>query len=371
MEPNSPQVASSEPQAQTVQSPVVQTTEPANQPPVPLNPNQPVPPVSPPTNSFTPQVKSQGSKKRILLVIGLVLILLGAAYGIYTLMFSPAALSKKASTAFMNAATTGDKEKLYKLDEAETDAEKSFLSASSDSVKGTYKLVKKASKNNTWYFLYELNGAPSTSARTEVEKKNGKYVVTGFVYGKSTLALIPNTSTGTDTTAEATNTKTTTTTTTASNCLVLSDFDPWYKAMYGMTATSEGLKFDKVETAYTSNTHFKPDSLNLEDDGTTGVSSMVDLAKSVSTKDFTIHLKGSVATTAKSDLDFANKRAQVVKDKLIAGGVPASKIAIDAPGSILDYGTSDANSEVAKASIRVVVMTFDPTCSTTTSSSDR
>lgn len=368
MEPNTPPVGPNEPQVQPVQQPTVTPVDQVAPAPT-ATVTQPVPPMGPSTPIGAPVVKKSQSKKTILMVIALLAILLGVAYGVYVTMFSPAALSKKASTAFMNAATTGDKEKLYKLDDAETEAEKSFLSASSDSVKGTYKLSKKASKNNVWYFLYELKGAPSTSARTEVEKKNGKYVVTGFVYGKNTLALIPGTSTSTDTSTK-TDTQTTTTTT-SSQCLVATDFDPWYKALYGMTATSEGLKFDKLDTAYTSNSHFKADSLNLDDDGTTGISSMIDLAKSISSKEFKIRLKGSVATTAKSDLDFANKRAQVVKDKLVASGIPASKIIIDSPGSIADYGAADANSEVAKASIRVVVLTLDPTCTGSSTNTDR
>jgi len=211
-------------------------------------------------------------------------------------------------------------------------------------------------KSEKWYYLYTLEGATNNTARTELEKDkdSGKWYISGF-YSGDNLALVAAGSTDDGATPASD----------SGQCLVQSDFDNWYKNNGGLgkTATEYGFKFHDPTYMFTNNVHFPADSLDYKStDNTGGVEVMANLANdpSVKGKQFAIHLYGGVGTS-QADSDFANKRAEVVKEDLIAAGVPADKIVIDPPQSATDYESNP--DEVSKGMTRVVVLKFDPTCS--------
>lgn len=347
------------------------------QPMQPVQPQQPINPVAMPAQPavvppqslpMQPEAPVNGKSKLVLLIVigaGIAIFILAAIVA-YFMFLSPAALSKKASSDFMSAVTTGDKQKLYTLGNATTEEDKVFFDNSVEAVKGSYNLIQNTAKEDRWYFLYSLSNGTKKFARTTVEKQDGKWRVIGFVFSDKELLLIPNDSKQSDDSKPVSSS-------TEQKCLVASDFDPWYLERYNSTATSQGFRFDLLETAFINNVHFNPDSTNIYDGNISGIEDMIVLAKSVSTKDFKIRLKGSVGTTLKSDLDFANQRAESVKAKLITEGVDVNKIVIDPPENVADTTIGEIT-EVDKRRSRAVVLKFDPTCesdSTSTTQSER
>ena len=116
---------------------------------------------------------------------------------------------------------------------------------------------------------------------------------------------------------------------------------------------------------YTTNAHFLADSLEYESSvAGSNIGTIAAIVSSNSGKGYTIRLNGSVATTAASDKDFANQRAEKVKKDLVAKGVAASNVIIDAPQNADSMG--GATNEVVKQMARSVVIKFIPGCTTTT-----
>ena len=317
-----------------------------------------------PMQAPVPQKSGNGKGIAIILVLVFILIpaILGVIYGFYMAMYSPKSMSKKASTGFMNAITTGDVTTALTYTDGSAESKK-FLDGMAPGVKATsFKQKASASKADKWYYLYTLEGAPNKTARTELAK-DGKWQITGFLSGDN-LALV-----GAETSIVDSGNKQNSEPAATSQCLVQSDFDNWYKDMYSSkSATESGLHFENSNTPYTSNVHFPADSIDYSSDNTGGVENIINLANdpSVKGKSFVVHIYGGVGTT-QADKDFANKRAEVVKKDLIAGGVPADKITIDSAQSATDYESSpDA---VSRGASRVVVLKFVSTCSNSNPSS--
>ena len=261
------------------------------------------------------------------------------------------------SSSFMTAMTAGDVDKALSYTDGSAET-KQFLQSMAPGMKATsFSKVDSTNKSGKHYFLYTLQGANNKMARTALEKGDKGWQVIELVTG-SNVALVGASSNQTDTTASSEPA----TQSSGSQCLVQADFDNWYKDMYGKTATEYGFHFEDPTRPYTANVHFEPDSLDTSSDNTGAVENMANLANdpSVKGKSFTIKLYGGVATS-QADKDFANKRAEVVKKELITKGVPADKIAIDPATSATDYESNP--NEVSKRMNRVVVLTFDPTCS--------
>lgn len=362
------------PQPQQPQQPP-QTPQPFMQPQQPQVGAQPNLAQAQPVNNFqqqtmqtAPTAQKSGSGKGIAIVLVLVFILipaiLGVLYGFYAAMFSPKSMSKKASTGFMNAITTGDVATALTYTDGSAESKK-FLDGMAPGVKATSYMQKaSASKSGKWYYLYTLEGATNKTARTELEK-DGKWQITGFLSGDN-LALV-----GTESNNEDSGGQPSSQSAQSSQCLVQSDFDNWYKKLYsGKSATESSLHFENPQTPYSSNVHFPADSLDYKStDNTGGVENMVNLANdpSVKGKSFTIHIYGGVGTS-QADSDFANKRAEVVKNDLITGGVSAENIVIDPPQSATDYESNP--DQVSKGMSRVVVLKFVSNCDQPTSPSN-
>ena len=310
---------------------------------------------------------SNGSSSNTGLIIAIIGIVLALVIGLVIAWFMflrPVVKAEKASKAFMSAVTTGDTQKMLEFADAGDESSKKFLEASVKSVQGSFTLKDKTMKSSKGYFLYDLSNDAGKKARTIVEKKNGKWVVNNFVFGNDGLALIPGTAKEESTAKNEV--------ATSGVCLVQSDFDEWYKGYGGKTATEQGFYFNDPSKAYTTNVHFPPDSLEYIDQvQTVLLGDFVKLPKDskVANKQFMVRLKGSVGTS-QADADFANKRSEKVKSDLIALGVPADKIVIDAPGSVTDGGNTNP-STIDKEVFRAVVIKFDPTCDTSSTGAGR
>lgn len=158
----------------------------------------------------------------------------------------------------------------------------------------------------------------------------------------------------------------------ASSCLVASDFDNIYKENTGATRPASP-DYTKEPYQYTSNVHFKPDSLEFTEPvglANQVITSYINFGNQYKDKQFVIRLHGSVGTTDRADGEFANQRAQKVKDMLVAGGVSPSKIVIDPPKNVQDSTINDPNA-VSKQSARNVIMAIDTTCSSSTNGEGR
>lgn len=256
----------------------------------------------------------------------------------------------------MSAISTGDITTALTYTDGGAES-RQFLEGMAPGVKATSFTEKgSAEASGKWNFLYTLEGAPNNTARTEVEKDSddGKWYISGF-YAGDNLAL----------TAAAISSEPADTTQNTSQCLAQSDFDNWYKSNGGLgkTATENGFKFQDPTYMFTTNVHFPADSLDYASfDNTGAVETIANLANdpAVKGKQFTIRLYGGVGTS-QADKDFANQRAEKVKADLVAAGVPADQIAIDPAQSATDYNSNP--NAVEKGMTRVVVIKFDPTCS--------
>lgn len=319
---------------------------------------------APPSNNLNQPI--QPTKSHIGLIIGIiaaVIVVLLLAIGAYLLIFSDSAVSKRKSNSFMSAMTTGNVAKALEYTDGSTETQ-NFLNSMKDGMQGQFDLKESTSENGTYYYLYSLTGATNQAARTELNKSSGEWQVNALYTGGANLAVKGSQS---DTTEDQTQP----TSSSSSSCLVQSDFDAWYKARYGTTATEQGLNFHIPDNMYTTNVKFQPDSTEYTDTAfsSSSIESITELSKNVQGKTYTVRLEGSVATTSAADLEFATKRANKVKDQLIAGGVPESKIVIDEPNNVSDISDSSRVNEVTKEAARNVVIKFDPTC-TGNSSSD-
>lgn len=280
----------------------------------------------------------------------------------YIFLFSPAALAKKTSSSFMKAATTHDTTKLYKLADAENDTDsKRFLDNASNSVSGNFSLKEKTNKDSKWFFLYNLTNADKKEARTIVEKKDGKWIVSSFVYSKGNLALVPGTSSSTDTTSSSTQTTPSQPRTSTLACLTQDD----YKYMnYDKQPSSVTFDTTYDPSNYTNNhindMFFEPDSLK-EASFTSFYDDWTDFASHASTKQWKFRLEGSTYgsdASAATSKKLANDRASKVKSELMSRGVPADRIVIDSPH---DYG-SEIQDERSNEIYRRVEVVIDPTC---------
>lgn len=322
-----------------------------------VTPNSSTTSVIDPTPTYPPRMSKA---KVILIVVGAIVAIVIAVF-IYMYMLGMQVLN--ASGDFMKNITTG------KVDEAraQTDgASQESMTAAAAATKGSFVRVNQATATvgdrKIVYILYDLEGATAEQARTSLEKKDGKWKITGFVYGKD-LKVIPDSKNNSQTNAS---------TEPAGNaCLVASDFDTLYKDATGVARPAER---DYTKIDYSGNFHFDPDSFEFSAPAslnTDKVTYFANFIKQNSAKSFTVHLKGSVATTTQSDLSFARQRAEKVKTLLVAQGADANHIVIDEPGNVDDMGQGASTNDVNKRSARSVVLTIDAACTSSSSSSGR
>lgn len=299
-----------------------------------------------------PQQKKSKKSLVIALAVGIPALLIIIAITFMVIRNYQAIQSRAMATAFMSDITSGDVDAAVKLSGDESG--RSFLSAASTKLKdNSYALnANEYNASGDSYYLYTLSGGDYKSARVIVANENGKHIVNSFVYDTQMLALKPGSMNVSTPSAVETST---------ANCFAPSD----YSTAFGYSNT---LSFSET-SPYTANVHFLADSLDYDGSYQQGyIDSFAKIVTTNPSKDYAIHVWGSTATTAASDKDFANQRAEKVKAALVADGVDATKITVDAAKNADDMG--GATSETAKATARVVVMSFAPGCSTTDSSTD-
>jgi hypothetical protein len=276
--------------------------------------------------------------------------------------WSPAAQSAHTANAFIKAMSTGDTQKAEALSSDQSAGTKKFIEDSAADLKGTFKLSQSAFQQSKRYSLYSSTDAAKKYARVIVAEQSGKWLVNSLVFSNNSLKLVPDSSSQTTTSTNST--------TTSTACLVPSDYSVITNELDGLATNTTAWTADGP---YTNNVHFQPDSLNYDptDDPARTIKGFADFYKANLAKSFTIHLRGSVATTAASDLSFANQRAQKVSTEMQADGVPAASIVIDTPNNVTnDVGnaTPDATDQ---ATARNVVLQIVPTCSSDSSGTGR
>jgi hypothetical protein len=309
---------------------------PVNQPtPAPIAPLSPIEQVpvatqTPTPSSSTPasQVPAARSSKRVLISVlaGIAIIVLALLAGLLLTYFTPAAKSKRLSNSFMHSITTGDVAMATELTGDNT--AKVFLTASSKSVNGSYKLSASQFSNGKGYYLYILNGADNKYARTIIQIDNGKRVVHSFVFSNTTLALVPssNTTVGA-TTNNSSTTQSASTPPSSSGCLAANDFSVFSNLGHSLpTANSNNTFSDFYQL------EFNPDVATYAagdiPDPTTVYNDFKNFYAQSANKKYTIELESSV-NSATPDEPLANARNQKVQSDLeTISGIPASKITI-------------------------------------------
>lgn len=308
-------------------------TSPVNPTPQPQAP--PPTPVDPPQSPYSLQ-STTPSKSPMPLIIGLiigVLALIGGAIWAYMAFFSDNAQAQSTSNTFMTHITKNEVDKAVKLASSQDQNTKTFLTAASEDASGNYTLKEKQVKDGKGYFLYTLPDAKSTHARVTLGKKDGKWVVAGYVYSKNELKLVPDSSTTSETPS-------TTTPTTA--CLASSDLAPLSGGV-----TPAGVEMGDEHVYWLSAIFFQPDSTayNFSNQMTEQLAKIGTFYENNKNKAFTIHLVGKVKESAASAVGekLAHDRVEKVKADLVALGIPADRFVEDTPTRSAASDSSERN----------------------------
>ena len=305
------------------------------------------------------------SKKGLIigLLIGLFVFIAGVvALGLtaWVLFLSPSAQAKLASIEFMDAASKGDKEELYKITESTSEADKQFIDSVASSLKGSYSEIDKTSQNGKWYFLYELKGAQSKYARTIVQKDAGEYSVASIVFGNEKLALIPG-----DAAVEPAITESTAT---PQACLAQDDYK-WmnYNKEPGTVTYDSTIGENTIN--YETKMFFEADSIQ-EQSFSSIYDDWAEFATKNADKQWRFILKGEVndggnnSVSDPASVKLAEDRANEVKRELTSRGVSEAKITIIAPTDNSKMYLKGTKYEAQNTSIfRSVQLIIDPTCS--------
>lgn len=285
--------------------------------------------------------------KLIAIIVAVMVAAALAAGGLYYFMFSPAVKAKQVSTSFMKAITTGDISKAAKYTDG---SDTTFLEQSAGQVKGGFRLTNSTGKSGKFYYLYDLTGATAKYVRTVVEKSNGKWQIGSFVYSNNKLSLIPGTAT-----AEPSPVATPATpTTSASKCLVPADFATLWQKTVGTPFTPS--EYANVKYGLSNGVFFKADSLEYSVSSSLSegvIKAYAEFVKQYQDKDFTFEMYGSVATDSQADLNFADQRADKVKQVYLASGGPASKLTLVPSRTVYKYPDNTVNQDSQTASRRV------------------
>ena len=346
------------------QAPEAPQTPTTSMPPQTPQPQPQVTPgVTPPPN-LAPQSGGKNGMLAAVISIAVIIVLIGAGLLAWFLLLSPNAQAKKASNTFMSAASKGDADELYKITEAESDSERKFLDNVARSLRGSYSLSDKTSQNGKWYFLYDLSGADSKYARTIVEKKDSKYIVSSLVHGKSALKLVPissNNEPSVEPNEEAADTE-------GVACLVQEDYK-WMN--YNKQPSS--VKYDSTLGANTFNytaTMFFEANTTKEKSFSSVYDDWAEFATKNASKQWEFILKGQINQQGQNSVDrapevkLANDRAEKVKSELLSRNVPSSRITIVNPTDTSPKYLKGTSNELRDGSIfQSVILTIDPTCS--------
>jgi|GEM_PF-3187231 hypothetical protein len=370
-QPQQPQVPSQVPsedflpQQQTPQQPVLPLQQSA---PQSFIPEQPTPQNFNPMNAVAgaavpPVMPTAAGKSKVGLIIGLIggvvlLLVIVLVLG-WFILWSPAAQSKRLSSAFMHSITTGDVTKAVDLTGDST--AKDFLTNASPKVHGSYSLSQSKFADGKGYYLYTLDGATDKYARTIIEKDSGKRVVNSFVFSNETLALVPSSSTASTTSATSTTdtAQSAPASSSTSGCLTPTDFSFFSNVGAGSpTANGNGtysvffqLEFDSDVATYTAGGNPDP---------TTVFNDFKNFYAQDASKKYVIELESSVnsATPDESLADARNNKVQ--SDLESISGIPASQIAIQP----ITNDTSDTTAGDAFFRQVQITLTSADSCST-------
>ncbi len=323
------------------------------------------------------QITPAKSRKMLFIVLaGVIALVIVAAFLAYTRM-SPDTKAMSASKNFMDAASAADVNKLIELDDATDEGSKKFLQGVAESLKGSYKQTDKTSKDGKWYVKYELLGAKSKYARTIVEKKDGRYVVSSIVFSTNELALIPSSSaddTPSTTTSNPSNPTTAQSTPAATTlaCLTQDDYRYFFydkKLPTVNYVTRESSGFFNVASA---SMFFKADSTK-EDSFTTIYDDWAEFATKNPTKQWSFTLKGATydagadSTAIPVSVKLAKDRAEKVKTELIKRGVPESRIKVgNAFNNATEYQKGFGGEIFRKVEIAIINPCVDTSSSSAT-----
>lgn len=334
-------------------SPMGPTTNQQN----PIQPPSGMPTMTPPVSPYN---QNKSHKTLILSLIGGGIALLVAIFMFFILAIYPSIQSRAVAVSFMQNVTSGNVDAAIKLTDGDQ-SNKSFIETVSQKLKDNSYEIKEDEYNNKGesYYLFSLNGGTQKSARVVIEKSSENQFVKAFVISTSDSMTLKPGSVQQETTP--TEPRTDTSSVSSDKCFAASD----YKQALGYNNS-----YVTESNPYLSNVHFLPDSLDYSDSSQAGyVKSFAQIATTNPGKDYSVKIHGSVATTSSADLAFSNQRADKIKQALVAEGMSADKIEIQAPDNISSMGSSNDSTSMQTA--RVVVMQFYPGCSTTTTQSQK
>ncbi len=348
MDPN-PATPQPQPQPQPpVQPPApTPTATPPVQPPAPSPLQSPLPAPAPPKKS---------SKKIILiilLVVALPILAVFAWFAFATISgVQSMAQSKNNSNAFMSAMTTNNIDEALKYSTDTSESAKQFLMSMAPNIQGKFSLRQESTRGESRFYLYTVEGATNNSARTELKKSNGKWLVEGFNTG-SNLAVMGTENTATDSRAAVK---------TATACLSNDDYK-WMNYDKSVPTITYDKTYDPAKHTdnYTSDMFFNPDTTN-EKSFTSIYDDWADFAKHNTDKQWRFILEGSTYGSdaiAASSQKLATDRAAKVKTELIKRGVPDNRIIVKEPHNYGVETQDDSKDQI----YRRVEITVDPTCS--------
>ncbi len=322
-------------------------------------PNPPQPSPTPPAPTAQPDAPkpSRSPLKIVLMVLGAVFSAVILFFiGLFAWGFIQGAQVRAVADPFMDAMQAKDIPKAASYGQGASDSDKRFLESVAATLgTGERKTVGISLKNSKAYMLYTYPAGQNRYARVELEKLDG-WKVRSIVTSANELSLLPGDS---EQASQNVSPETDSPAPTAGQCLVPSDFDTLYGSINGAARPAS---IDYTKTTYTSNVHFKSDSLEYDSPHYGSLlNAFGTFAKQNATKQFTITLTGKVATTQQADLDFAKQRASKVKAELMSYGATDAQVVIESPTNIVEYG-GDPNNEVNKRVARNVVIAIPPTC---------
>lgn len=305
-------------------SPPAQPT--AVNPPTPSAPTAPLPP-----NSYNATSSSSGGKQKLFIIGGIITVVLALLVFFVGLPLLASLQAKSRANGFMKAMTTGDiPAAMTYVKNGGDDEDKAFLTAAAEKVKGSYSYKESTNKDNKYYALFVLRAGDYISARTEFIKEDGKWYLDGFVYDTKELALVP----GNAASSPEPTTSNDTSTPTTEVCLSDKDVATLTHAEGGSDITDNDYKV-KYREFLDDFYFFKPDSTAYDnpDNAAQDIQEVADFYAAHKSKNFTIHLAGQVYENdvTQSGTLLSNQRAEKIKNELVAKGVDADRILVDAP----------------------------------------
>lgn len=318
----------------------------------PMNQPEPAPTVQPPVipvQPTTPQAPLPRAPKKNLLWLWLTLGVVGLLVVVGAILFFvtvyPAIQARTVADAYMVAVKTGDNDLMMKLSGTGSN---SLTQRATEGLKGaTYKYHDMHYKENKGYVVnYDVQNSAVLRNTTVIVLHNKVTTFNTNAYG-SVATQSPDTSSANGPSA----------------CLTLADLQKSNITYIDQSAIDAAQK-GPMHGIWFGSAFFNADSTTSSSDRAQNelVGQAATLYKNNPDKKFGFSIAGATHESAQSSqgVQLANDRANTVKDAMVAAGIPASKITIDAP--TYDTNPYDATGE-ADRSITIQIE-LDPSCST-------